>query len=418
MWPFNRIVETAEAPEERSWVSFDDVFHGSPTAAGMNVTRSNAVQLPAVWRCITLNSETPASLPVDCLLKRGAAREPYAGAPEWLQNPNDEQTWPEFIQQFQASIEIDGNGFAVKASDARGRVVGLYCVNPTYVEVTRLHVTTGPIVYNVTHVDGSRRAYPFNAVVHVKGFTMPAELRGLSPIATHALTIGQAMAAGEFGARFFGEGANLSGVIEHPTNMNAEQTERLKSDFRKRHGGVSKSHAIGVLTGGAHWVPMTVKPEESQFLETQRYTASQIAYIYGLPPEYVTDMGTAGAKGYVTALAQRNRLWLQTGLLMRLRRLEVAFSALLDDPAAYIRFNVDGLLRADPAERAAMCTAMIQNRAMTPNEWRALEDMNPLPGGDEPLESVQFQGRQEPPDAEPDADLDDEPVDESAEEAT
>ena len=130
-----------------------------------------------------------------------------------------------------------------------------------------------------------------------------------------------------------------------------------------------------------------MKPEESQFLETQKFTAVQIASVFGVPPEYVTD--AEGAKGYVTGLYARQMLWLQTGLLPRIKRLETAFNTLLPE-GVYLKFNVDGLLRADPSERAALCTAMIQHKALTPNEWRALEDLNPLPGGDEPLESVQF----------------------------
>jgi HK97 family phage portal protein len=122
-------------------------------------------------------------------------------------------------------------------------------------------------------------------------------------------------------------------------------------------------------------------------LLTQKFTAAQIASFYGVPPEYVTE--AEGAKGYVTGLYARQMLWLQTGLLPRIRRLETALNSLLPENV-YLKFNVDGLLRADPAERAALCTAMIQHHAMTPNEWRALEDLNPLVGGDEILQSVQF----------------------------
>jgi HK97 family phage portal protein len=369
-----------------TFVNFTDVFPtGANTNAGVYVDQSSALTLPAVWRCVSLNAETIASLPVDCFQKRNSERISYP-PPSWLARPSRDYSWFDFICEVQTSLELDGNAFVLKVVGRTGRVVDLILLPPLQVGVERSTLPGTPLVYTLTN-GTDQKVYASTEIIHIRAMTQPCQVRGMSPITYLAQTTGLGLAAGEFAARYFGDGAVLSGVISVTGNMKPEDAERLQESFKKRHGGVTKSHALGVLTGGATWTPLSVNPEESQFLETQKFTAQQIASFYGIPPEYVTE--AEGAKGYVTGLYARQMLWLQTGLLPRIKRLETAFSALLPE-GVYLRFNVDGLLRADPAERAALCSTMIQHQAMTPNEWRALEELNPLPGGDTVLQSVQF----------------------------
>lgn len=384
MWPFN---SRKTEQRDNTFVDFSDVFPTTPnTHAGVYVDQNTALTLPAVWRCVSLNAETIASLPVDCYTKKGDVRLPYP-APPWMVRPSRDYSWFDFICEVQTGLELDGNAFILKVVTGSGRVIELIQLPPRQVEVKRLDTQGTPLIYTLN--DGANvRTYASTEVVHIRAMTQPCQLRGMSPISYLAQTTGTGLAAQQFAGNFFGEGATLSGVIESPANLTIDVADRLKEAFKKRHGGVTKSHALGVLTGGAKWVPLSVKPEESQFLETQKFTAAQIAGFYGVPPEYVTE--AEGAKGYVTGLYARQMLWLQTGLLPRIKRLETALSSLLP-PNVYLKFNVDGLMRADPTERAALCSAMIEHQAMTPNEWRELEDRNPLKGGDKVLQSVQFQ---------------------------
>lgn len=371
--------------EERgsdAFLRFEDIFSPSPnTQSGVYVDQQTALTLPAVYRCVSLNAQTIASLPVDVFARRGDNwREPYP-EPPWLQNPSAEYDWMQFIQEVQTGLELDGNAFLLKiVSDDGRRLVGLLHLAPQMVEVRR-NRTTGELEY-VVQTDSGSRVYSASQVVHIKAFTTPRSLRGLSPIRACMETVGQGLGAQQFGARFFGEGATLSGVIEVPGALQPEAAERLKEAFRTKHGGVSRSHAIGVLTGGAKWTPLSVKPEEAQFLETQRFTAEQIALLFGVPPRYVSS--AEGTKGYVTGVMAERMMWLQFGLLHRIVRLERTFSALLPRPA-YIKFNLRAFLRPDAQEQAALMRAEIELGVRTRNEWRALLDLDPLPGSDEPL---------------------------------
>ncbi|MEN6547764.1 MAG: phage portal protein, partial [Armatimonadia bacterium] len=294
------------------FVSFKDVEWPAPTYAGIDVTEDSAVMLPSVYRCWSLNAETISSLPVDIMAKRGAERVPYQ-EPMWVRSPNDMQDWGQFICQAQLSYEADGNTFILKASDDAGRLVGLYVLAPR--AVTPKLLPDGRRIFEV-QTGGHTELYASTAVVHIQGLTPPGQLRGLSPIACARQAIAVGMAAERFGAQWFGTGATLSGVITVPGQLRPEEAKQLAEQFQRRHGGVTKSHAVGVLSGGAAWTPISVSPEDSQFLETRRYTDVQIATLYGVPPEYVTE--AEGAKGYVTGLYARQYMWLQTGLNPRL----------------------------------------------------------------------------------------------------
>ena len=126
--------------------------------------------------------------------------------------------------------------------------------------------------------------------------------------------------------------------------------DRLKEQMQRKHGGLSKSHALAILSGGAQWVQLSVNPEESQFIETRKFNAVEIACAYGVPAWFVTE--AEGAKGYVTGLYATMYMWLLTGINPRLVRLERSLTALLPDKASYFKFNRNAFLAMDPTERA------------------------------------------------------------------
>ena len=404
MWPFSSLIRDSAVRaevEERSSIDFSafaDLL--TPTYSGASVNQGNAADLPAVFKCWDLNSSTISSLPLDIYANRGGARVAYSD-PIWMSGfngmrvLNGTQILREFIAMTQVSLDADGNAFWLKISDSTGRLVGLEVMAPTAVSV-EFYPGEG-LIYTVQTIDQKTEILPPNAVVHLRGLTLPGQYRGLSPIQSARQTIGIGKSAEQFGAQFFGNGANLSGVIEHPGNPSQEAAERLKADFTKKHGGINKSHAIGILSGGAHWQAMSVKPEEAQFLESRRYTSTEIANLYGVPPELVSDVD--GAKGYVTALSSRLRLWYITGLLPRITRIEEAFTGLLPR-GVYAKFNTYALLRMDPGEQTSFFAAGQQGEYLTRNEIRTWLDMNPVDDGDEFLHSVQWQ-ENAPPDSVP-----------------
>ena len=374
--------------EDRSeWLTFADVAFGGMTHAGLGVSQETAAQLPAVYRCWSLNAETVASLPVDTFVDRGGERVPYP-KPNWLKKPNDFQNWRQFITQSQLSFEADGNIFWLKVSLPGGQLASLNVLNPRSVQPVQ---RDGYIMYDVVLRDNRTRVFGPTEIVHISGLVPPGSLRGMSPIMMALKeSIGIGKAAEQYAAQFFGNGATLSGIISLPATAGKfgdDEAERLKESFVRKHGGVSKSHAVGVLTGGATWTPVTANPEESQLLVTRKFSDVQIAQVYGVPPEYVTDV--EGAKGFVSGLYQRQAMWYLTGINPRLIRIEDALTELMPD--GYAKFNRNAFLQMDPQDRIGFYAAGLRDRWLTPNEVREKEDMRALDGGDEPLWSVQWQ---------------------------
>ena len=392
MWPFTRKTEQRAG----NWLAFDDLLHAAQTASGVPVTQANCIEHPAVYRCVDLNANTIGSFPVDCMVGRGEDRLPYP-QPFWLRSPNDYQDFNGLICEVQASQEIFDAAFILKAVDQTGRLVGLSVLDPTAVDMKRVKLGENgvPVIVFDVRTGGGTVRLAWNEVLFIKaGLPIPGAMRGVSPIIAMRETIGTGMAARQYGANFFGTGATLSGVIEVPGGMTTDQAERLQTAFTKKHGGVSKSHAIGILSGGAQWKPIQVSPTEAQGIDVQKYTDSQIAQAFGIPVEYVGE--AQGVRGYVTGLYMRQMQWYQTGLFPRITRNERAFSSLLPKPA-YIKFRVDAWLRMDPAQRVAYYAAGQAGEWLTRNEIRAFEDLNPLPGGNVPLKSVQWAENSPPP---------------------
>jgi HK97 family phage portal protein len=387
------VAAEVEARSSNWFPSFEDIR--TPVYAGVSVTEDTAVNLPAVYKCWSLNSETIASLPIDVYAKRGDTRVSYP-EPAWLRRPNDFQTMPQFIGMTQVSLDGAGNAYWLKAVDGADRLAGLNILAPGAVEPAMVTLDgKATLVYWLTTKTG-REMLPANAVVHLQSMTMPGELVGLSPIACAKQTIGIGLAAEQFGAQFFGTGAHPDGVIETAAQLTPEQADRLQAQLTKKHGGITKAHSLTVLSGGLTWKQISVSPDEAQFLESRRYTAGEIANLYGVPVEFVGDGSTEGAKGYVTGVSMRFRMWYLTGLMPRIKRIEDALTALLPRPA-YVKLNTHALLRMDPAEQTAFFAAGQLGEYISRNEIRSLLDMNPLAGGDEMLHSVQWQENAPPP---------------------
>ncbi len=387
MWPFSRKTEQRAG----NWLAFDDLLRGQMTSSGVTISEANAILHPAVYRCVDLIAQTIAAFPVDCLKRAGDVRSPYP-APLWMRQPNDYQDFAALVAETQASCELYDSAFLLKATGDNGQLLGLSVLDPNSVEVKWADLGSGPRrVMFIVQQENGRLPLTDTEVLWIKaGLPLPGQVRGVSPVTALRETIGVGLAARQFGANFYGTGATLSGVIEVPGNMPQEAADRLRASFQKKHGGVSKSHAIGILSGGAKWVPISVKPDESQHLETQKHTDGVIAAAFGVPAEYVNPSAVEGAKGYVTGVYMRQMLWYQTGLFPRIVRLERAFSGVLPRPA-YLKFNVNAWLRMDPEQRVAFYAAGQAGEWLTRNEIRAWEDMNPLPDADEPLHSVQWQ---------------------------
>lgn len=336
---------------------------GTQTWSGAAVSTQSSLQLLTVYGCCKFIADGIATLPIDTFRAEGLTVTP----PRWLEYPYGNLDRVSWVTQVILSLLLDGNAYLYL--DVADGVLQLAPLDPTQVMVTR---EGGRKVYTVT---GSR--VPSTDLLHIPGIMFPGELKGLSPVEAARQSIGMGMAAQEFGAKFFGQGAVMSGVIEAPADMPPGATEEMAKAWARKHSGKSKSHLPGVLVGGATWKPTGVTNDQAQFLQTRQFTAAEIAaFMFNIDP---TEFGISGDKGSsitYSNLEQRNARKVTVTFLPWIIRLEHALSSLLPKPR-YVKFNVNGLLRGDTKTRYETYQIGIGAGILGADEARAFEDLPP-----------------------------------------
>ena len=366
----NRLFSKRALTFEQIFSTGQDLFGYGNSTAGMYVNADVARKLMAVWACQRLLTNSIATIPVKVLTKVGDKRL-VAADPVWLEyptgNPND--TIIDHFADVTMSLLGDGNSFTRALSSVR-QPSTLMVPPPDKVRIK--NEDTG-VLYDIRGV-GALTALE---VVHISLLRKPGEVRGLSPIDNALDTIGVGLAAQEFGARFFSNGATLSGVIKHPGNPTKEAIDNLRDAFAQKHQGVRNSHAFGVLTGGADFKEISVAPAQAQLIELRKFQIEDIARMYGVPPHMIASQ-EPGAVAYAS-VEQRAIDYVQYGVQPLVAKIEAAYKRLL--PAGqYIKFNLAALLRGDVKSRYESYQIALQNKFMTIDEVRAFEDMDAFGG--------------------------------------
>ena len=366
---------------EQRAISFQSIWGAGDTlafttTAGTNIDENTAMQISAFYSCVLLISDTISTLPMDTFIRRSGDRVPYRPRPEWVMKPDIDLSRTEHFQQVLVSLLIDGNAFIRIYRDNQGNIINLVVLDPLKVEITRDNVTR-ELTYRYELEKGTLVSK--NDMIHLTEISRPGYVRGVSRVNELKENLGLASALQEFAARFFGSGANLSGLIEHPAQLTKEQSKDLADSFRGQHKGIRKSHKVGVLSGGAKFVKTEASPDEAQMLESQKFAIEQIARMFRVPPHMI-GVTTPGAMSYAS-VEQNNINFVTHTLRPYITKIEEAYSRLLPRDV-FLRINVDGLLRGDFATRMQGYSIGSQAGFLSINDIRRFEDLRPVESGD------------------------------------
>ena len=363
---------------EQRAISFQSLFalgdgFSVTTNSGTVITQNDSLKIEAVYSCVRIIADSISTLPVDTFVRVDGERRPFRPRPEWLNSPESGVTRTEHFQQVLVSLLLDGNSFTRILRDDQG-IAGLVVLNPQRVECSRDRVTRRPIfVYE------NRDVIQLEDMIHITELRMPGELRGRSRIDMMKENLGLAKALEEFAARFFGQGSSASGIIEFPGNLTREQAKDLVDGFEEGHRGLRRSHRPGILFGGARFTKTTVDNDSAQFLESRRFAVEEIARIFRVPPSML-GVTTPGAMSY--ASVEMNGIhFVQHTLRPYISKIEDGYQKLLTNNA-FIKFNVDALLRGDQQSRYQAFSTGIQSGFLSINDIHRIEDMTPVEGGD------------------------------------
>lgn len=355
------------------------------TKSGVAVTQDTATRMSAVFGAQALLTDDIATLPLKPYRNRADRGKEELALPSWLVSPVPDDpnvTIVDHLSQVVLSILSDGNAFIV-ASPTFGNASMLHILDPQKVDV-KLGPDGLPI-YLLRDNRGLESGTQFGPMdlLHIAYMRKPGRLRGLSPIEAMSEAIGSGLAAEQFSSYFFGNGANMQGVIEVPREageMTADQITNLSQQFRIKHQGLKNSHAIGVLQGGAHFQEMTVKPSDALLIEAQQWSVEQIARAYKIPPHLLGSQSKGSGHTYAS-VEQKSQDYVTHAIAPLTTRIATAYSRLLPR-GSWVEFNLNGLLRADAVGRAEYYQKMLNSGGITPNRIAELENEPTFEGGD------------------------------------
>ena len=220
------------------------------------------------------------------------------------------------------------------------------------------------------------RLSPYGAAYPGLGFD---GMVGYSPIAMAKNAIGMAMACEESGRSFSTPAP--SGVLSIRGRLKMSGAGKLAGTF----GGSGNANKVAVLEEGMKYTPISISPEQAQFLETRKFQLDEIARIFRVPPHMIGDL----EKSSFNNIEQQSLEFVKYTLDPWVSRWEQSMVRSLlsreEKKQYFIKFNVDGLLRGDYQSRMNGYATARQNGWMSANDIRELENLDRIPaeqGGD------------------------------------
>lgn len=380
---FTKLFKSKDKPKNVSVGSAYRFFFGGSTA-GKNVTERSSMQMTAVYSCVRVLAEAVAGLPLHLYkYTDSGGKDKALEHPLYFllhDEPNPEMTSFVFRETLMTHLLLWGNAYAQLIRNGRGEVVGIYPLMPNRVSVNR--DDKGNIYYKYlrgledAHLNKENEVILLHSeVLHIPGLGFDG-LVGYSPIAMAKNAIGMAIACEEYGAKFFANGATPGGILEHPGVV--KDPERVRASWNSAFGGSANANKVAVLEEGMKYTPISISPNEAQFLETRKFQINEIARIFRVPPHMVGDL----EKSSFSNIEQQSLEFVKYTLepwLIRWEQSLVRSLILPGDKCKYfIKFNVDGLLRGDYESRMNGYATARQNGWMSANDIRALENLDQI----------------------------------------
>ena len=369
------------------------VFSFGTANSGEKVDEQSAMQISTVYACVRLLAETVAALPLHLYryTDGGKGKESAFDHPLYrilYRQPNDEMSSFIWRETMMTHLLLWGNAYSQIIRDGRNNVLGLYPLLPENVEVDRDEQGQLYYIYHAytDEVPGEQNQdiyFRKDEILHIPGLGFNG-LVGFSPIAMMKNSLGTTLAVEKYGASFFKNGAQPSGVLEHPGVL--KDPQKIRDNWTAVYGGANNAHRVAVLEEGMAYKAISLPPEDSQFLSTRQFGVEEICRIFRVPPHMVQSLEHATFSN----IEHQSIDFVVHTLTPWLVRFEQAIikDPLLEEEHDVLcpKYHVDGLLRGDYQSRMNGYATGISNGFLSPNDIHRLENMDLIPaeeGGDD-----------------------------------
>lgn len=369
IWSLRQTKES-RYPQERR------IPYTGKTQAGVYVTPDRALMNDTIWACHKYITESCGQLPAKIIKKLPNGNQetiishPVDRVLNWRTNPNLAPF--QFRETMIGWALLKGNGVAEIERNGFGSVVNLWPIDPDRITFLR-DLDNGELIYEVSQgLDGEKVRLRQNDVFHIRGFGNNDI--GLSIVEYAAQTIGWARATELFGASFFGEGLNFSGVLAPEIKMDKDSLARIREELDQLYKGPSRSNKVFLADFGLKFSKSSSTPDEAQFIQTMQHQVEAICRFFAVPVHKVGHLIRMTFNNVeqlsIDAVGQCIVPW-----AMRLEQ-EATYKLFGSNRNNYeIKFEVKGLLRGDFKSRQEGLQIQRRNGIINSGDWARLEDM-------------------------------------------
>ena len=375
---FTRGFTVGRYPQFNNYVSPLSQLYGQTSmtsAAGERIDEWTALGVSAVLSSVSLLADSVASMPLRSYIIDKEGKRVMLPLPEILANPDPESNTYELIHQVVASMALHGNAYVKIDRDRSGNMIGLVPLHPYQMQVLPTGDMTGR---RYLHLGNEMNR---EDMLHLRWFTPPQSLVGISPLNQTRNLVGLAIAMDRHLAQFYGEGGTPSSVLETDQKLTLDQARIIQGTWESTH---RRHRRPAVLSDGLKWRPITTSAADNEMIATREQIIRDIARIYRIPSHLI---GATGDNQTYQNVEQASLNFLTHTIAPWIRRIEIAISRILDD-GTDVAFDTSSILRTDALTRARVNSINISMGARTPNEVRQIEGMEPYEGGDSFTQSL------------------------------
>jgi len=360
-------------------ISISSNLVSGSSSSGVFVTELSSLNLTTVWACAQVLAQTVSTLPVCVYERKGGDKLPRYDHPLSRmidQRPNGEMTAQQYFSTVMLHLALWGNSYSEIERDGAGRPIAIWPIAPWRVYVRRIG---GVIFYDVILVAGGTTRLAARDMLHFRGLATDG-IVGLSPVRAGCEAIGLGLAAQVSAGKFFANDSHPSGILTTPGKLDGATRDRLRTAWEQGHSGLGNHHRVAILDADLKWASTAIPAVDAQLIENRRLTREDIAQMYRMPQHKVgilerstnnnieqqaIEFSTDTIKPWAVNLEQ-----------------EIALKLLKpSETNLFVYFDLDDMLRGDAAARSAYYASGIQWGWLSPDEARARENMNAIPGG-------------------------------------
>ena len=375
-------VESLMVPRAESYPPDHDFWYspvGTASLAGVRVDPDSAMRVSTVYACVSVISNAVAGLSVEVQERQAdGGRRLAEEHPLWdvvHLSPREGMDSYFFWQTVLVHLLLRGNAYIEILPGARGFIDQIDLLHPDAMTVDKLPGRR--LRYRYRDGDFQERTIPPERLWHLRGLSLDGVM-GISVISYARETIGAALAAERYGATVFAQDATPGVVLTHPGKLSTEAKDRVVESWVEKHGGHWNARRPAVLPEGMDVKTVALSPEDTQWIDSRKLSAVQIAQFFGVQ-QHMVGLLERSTNNNIEQQSHEFVTYTIRPWVVRIER-SAAVNLLADPRRFKLHFALDDLLRGDPLKRAQALQLQRQNGVINSNEWRRQEGLNPLDG--------------------------------------